>query len=715
MAASTAAQSSGSTQPWMNTGQWWLPQTMTFGTPTGPLPIVAAPLAVDSSGDMLVANALVGFTAPTKTLGGTSVAPTWVSKVNASGVPMFGVQIGGTLGINLIGADNAGDVLIAGTSPSAGGLPVTPNAYSSSPSSGNNPAYACKLSSVDGTPVFCTYLNVSQVNLAGIGADAQGNVYILAGATTRSIVTTPGALTLDSQNVVVLKVDPTGQKLLYSAAFGGNGKDNPLALSVDAQGDAYIIGETTSTNFPGTAGGAITTPSGSFVAKVNPAGSEILYASYGRAQETPEALGVDLAGAAYVSGTVGTGAIYVRKYSADGTAVDYETVLPGSEPAYVVPGYAGTYVSGASVDGVGILTMFGYTNSIKFPVHSSLATCPALNSSYPAVFPTMTYMLRLAADGSVLQSTFFLPTQLGLGSGSIISTQQDVGWVAGNTATQVLGKTVYAIGVIRIGPDSTSISPVNIGCVANGAALEAGSIAPGEIITIFGSGLGPVAPQSYMLDSSGRVASTLAGVQVNFDGTSAPLLYVQDGQINAITPWGFSGKLTTEMCVIYNQNQQCVTPSVGAAAAGVFVTDYGQTMFAGASGNVAAVNQDGTLNSTANPAPVGSIVSIYATGLGPISPTPIDGSIVQLPLPVLANPVQILFAGQPTNPNMLPPPIQGQVLYAGPAPLEVGGLFQINVRIPSGTTGRFEISLAPPFTNGQELNIAIAPSPAAPP
>ena len=318
-----------------------------------------------------------------------------------------------------------------------------------------------------------------------------------------------------------------------------------------------------------------------------------------------------------------------------------------------MPGYAGTYVSGASVDSTGILTMFGYTNSIKFPAHSSLATCPALNRLYPAVFPKMTYMLRLAADGSILQSTFFLPTQVGLGSGSILSTKQDVGWVAGFTTTQVFGRIVYPIGVIRIGPDSTPISPVNVGCVANGAALEAGSIAPGEIITIFGSGLGPVTPQSYVLDSSGRVASTLAGVQVTFDGTSAPLLYVQDGQINAITPWELAGKLTTEMCVIYNENQQCVTPLVGAAAAGVFVAD---------SGNAAAVNQDGTLNSTANPAPVGSIVSIYATGLGPISPTPIDGSIVQLPLPVLANPVQILFAGQPTDPNTLPPPILGEVL-----------------------------------------------------
>jgi uncharacterized protein (TIGR03437 family) len=666
---------------------------------------------VDSSGDLLVANALVGFSTPSKILGGTSAAPTWVSKINASGTPAFGVQVGGTLGINLIGADNAGNVLIAAIGSAAGGLPVTPNAYSSTPSSGSSPTYACKLSGVDGTPIFCTYLNINQVNLAGIGADGQGDVYILVGATTKSIVPTPGALSLGSQNVVLLKLDPTGQKLIYAAAFGGDGMDSPVALSVDAQGDAYVVGDTTSTTFPGAGAGAISTPSGSFVAKVNPSGSEILYASYGRAQETPEALDVDTTGAAYVSGTVGIGPIYVRKYTADGTAVAYETVLPGSEQAYVEPGY-GTYVSGAAVDSAGVLTMFGYTNSITFPAHSSLATCPALELSYPAFIPQVSYMLRLRADGSVLQSTFYpydIPTPPfsngagAPGSGSILFTGEEIGWVASIGGIQSGANFFQEVGVVQIGPDLTPISPVNIGCVANTASFEAGNIAPGEIITIFGSGLGPSTPQPYMLDSNGRVASTLAGVEVNFDGTPVPLLYVQDNQINAITPWGLAANSlsgTTTMCVAYSGNQQCVTPKVGAVAPDVFVINSSPGDRPTGPTHAAAVNQDGTLNSTANPAQVGSIVSIYATGLGDISPAPINGSFVQLPLPALINPVQIYFYATEGN------PILAEVLYAGPAPLEVGGLFQINVRIPSGTTGVFSLSSSVPT---QAVNIAIAP------
>jgi uncharacterized protein (TIGR03437 family) len=626
--------------------------------------MLSGPLAVDPSGDLVVANTLVGFSAPTKILGSTSAGSSYVSKISASGAPVFGVQIGGISYIYFLAIDSAGDILIGGDGL-AGGLPVTPNAYSTS-SSGNLSAFACKLSAANGTPIFCTYLNSNKVAVAGIGADANGDVYILAGDPANTIVTTPGALSVGSRDVVLLKLDPTGQNLLYAAAFGGSGTDSPIALSVDGSGNAYVVGKTTSTNFPGAASGAIPTPSSSFIAKVDPTGSKIIYASCGGAQEIPMALAVDPSGAAYVSGTASTGGLYVRKYTADGTAVAYETVLAGS---------AGNE-EGAAVDSTGVLTMFGITgstSSVSFPQHFSIMACPALTAPYPAMFPEY-YMVRLAADGSILQSTFF-PDQLVFwpaAGGSILSTQPDHGWLAFST-TNSTGAT--SVGVLQIGPDSTPLSSVSIGCVSNGATFAPGNIAAGEIISVFGGGLGPETPQTFTLDSNGRIASTLAGVQVTFDGTPAPLLYVQDAQINAITPWELAGKTTTEMCVVYDGNKDCVTPAVGAAAPGVF---------ASAENNAIALNQDGTLNSSANPAPVGSIVSLYVTGLGLISPAPADGAIVQLPPPTLVNPIQVFFTeGSP----YLPPIPPAEVLYAGPAPLEVGGLFQVNVRIPSGTTG----------------------------
>ncbi len=652
LAGCAGAQTSSSTQPWAATGQWSNPVTQ--GTLTGPL-------AVDSIGDLVVANSLVGFSAPSKVFGSTSSGFNYVSRMNASGDSVFGVQIAGIYLTDAIALDSFGNVLIAGYGP--GGLPVTPNAYRSSPS-GPIPTFACKLNGADGTPAFCTYLNSDQISIAGIGADANGNVYILAIDLMQSIVTTPGALSLGSRDVVLLKLDPTGQTLLYAAAFGGNGVEGVLNLSVDGDGNAYIMGGTSSTNFPGAANGAIPTPSGSFIAKVDPTGSKILYASYGRAGENPWALNVDQSGAAYVSGATSSGDLYARKYTPAGTAVSYETVLAGSEGN----------VQGAAVDSTGVLTMVGNALSFAFPQHLSVEPCPALNEPYPANVPG-NYMVRLAADGSVLQSTFF-PAQLvytpPTGS-SILSTQPNSGVLA------VLTGPPTGIGVLQLGPDLALLPSAGLGCIFNGASFIPGSIAPGEIVSIFGNGLGPVTAQSWTLGPSDRVGTMLAGVQVTFDGTPAPLLYVQDTQINAITPWELAGKSTTEMCVLYNGSKQCEMPSVGGAAPGVFITGQDSAI---------AVNQDGTLNSSTNPAQVGSIVTLYVTGLGAISPAPADGAMVQFPLPALANPVQVAFANAGVHAPAIPP---AELLYAGPAPLEVGGMFQINVRIPEGTTGEFAI------------------------
>jgi hypothetical protein len=276
LAGCAGAQTLSSPQPWGAIGQWSAAATQ-GGT--------MGPVAVDSSGDLLVSNALVGVSASTKILGSTSAGSSWVSKLNASGASVFGVQIAGVDLFEAVAADSAGNVLVAGYGP-AGGLPVTPNAYSSSPS-GEGSQFACKLNGADGTPVFCTYLNSTQISINGIGADASGNVYILAIDLMASIVTTPGALSLGSRDVVLLKLDPTGEKLLYAAAFGGNGTESPLDLSVDGDGNAYVMGETSSTNFPGASTGAIPTPSGSFIAKVDPTGSKILTLPMGARRKFP--------------------------------------------------------------------------------------------------------------------------------------------------------------------------------------------------------------------------------------------------------------------------------------------------------------------------------------------------------------------------------------------------------------------------------------------
>jgi uncharacterized protein (TIGR03437 family) len=156
---------------------------------------------------------------------------------------------------------------------------------------------------------------------------------------------------------------------------------------------------------------------------------------------------------------------------------------------------------------------------------------------------------------------------------------------------------------------------------------------------------------------------------VTFNGLPAPLLYSSNGQINAIVPWGIQGAPTANVCVVYQSNTtNCMAMNVTSVAPGIFQMP---------SGYAAAVNQDGMINSPQNPAATGSVISLYVTGLGPVSPMPADGSIVGFPLPTLANGVKVWFI--PSRPNTAFP---GEVLYAGTAPLEVAGLYQINVLIP---------------------------------
>src|SRR5215469_12646161 len=85
------------------------------------------------------------------------------------------------------------------------------------------------------------------------------------------------------------------------------------------------------------------------------------------------------------------------------------------------------------------------------------------------------------------------------------------------------------------------------------------------------------------------------------------------------------------------------------------------------SGYAAVVNQDGTINGPQNPAAIGSVVSLYVTGLGPLSPTPADGGIVGLPLPTLANRVFVLFH---TSKDLSTPLVGAEVFYALAPPLD---------------------------------------------
>lgn len=169
--------------------------------------------------------------------------------------------------------------------------------------------------------------------------------------------------------------------------------------------------------------------------------------------------------------------------------------------------------------------------------------------------------------------------------------------------------------------------------VVNAASFIDGSIAPGEVVTIFGSNLGP------------------AQTRVLFNGIPATLLYVGNNQLSAVVPNEVAGQTSAQVVV-----ERAGVPSgtltipVAASAPGLF------TNTASGRGQAAALNEDLAINSASNPAAQGSIAVLYGTGAGQ---------------PVL--PVSVTIDGQ-----------AAKVLYAGAPGDAVAGLIQVNVQLPDG-------------------------------
>ena len=166
--------------------------------------------------------------------------------------------------------------------------------------------------------------------------------------------------------------------------------------------------------------------------------------------------------------------------------------------------------------------------------------------------------------------------------------------------------------------------------VANAASLSGGVVSPGEVITIFGSGMGPEAGVGALIDPTGLLSNQLAGVEVLFDGVPAPLFYAQATQINAQVPYTVSGESLTHIEVVYQgASVNTVDVPVVAAAPGIFPT---------------VINQDGTYNSAANTAPRGTYMTFYATGEG-LNGSNVSGQAAAAPYAPPALPVTITVDG----------------------------------------------------------------------
>lgn len=227
--------------------------------------------------------------------------------------------------------------------------------------------------------------------------------------------------------------------------------------------------------------------------------------------------------------------------------------------------------------------------------------------------------------------------------------------------------------------------------VLNAGSLLAGPLAPGELVTLIGSGIGPVAAQQ----PAGAASNTiLGGISLLFDGAPAPLLYAAPNQINAVVPYGVSGKTATYVTVTaQGRTTAGLTLTVAPAAPAIFTLDSTGV------GPGAILNQDSSVNSPSNPAAKGSFVAVFATGAGQTNPPGTDGQISGAILPKPLLPVSVQIGG-----------LDAKVVYAGAAPGLMSGALQVNVVVPvdapSGQTVPIVLTLGI-FPSQQAVSIAI--------
>jgi len=524
--------------------------------------------------------------------------------------------------------------------------------------------------------IFATYFPAA---IQALALDAAGNVYVTGCTYSAAFPVTPGlpagtVTPFNSLNATsaafVTKISAAGDRILYSTRISGQQKNCGAgsscfvssrstvgnAIAVDTAGNAYLAGNTDTADLPTTTGALLAQGTGAFVAKVNNAGTALVYLTYLGPGYNPAgpntnpansvtAIAADAAGNAYVTGStfdaafpatggawqagrMGDTDAFAAKLNPQGSAVVWATYLggKGADAARAI-----------ALDATGNVWLSGTTDSPDFPNRQGWSQGSDFVVALNAAGSALTYSARLPDDTAA--------ASLAVDAAGVLHFAGYSGLVSTLSPTQVLAPRIFGIASAAFGP-------------------AGGRIVAGELISVYGPHIGPATPATAVPDASGMMPKSLAGVQVSINGSPVPLLYVSGSQVNAVTPLYLSGA-TARVRVSFN--------GVETADFVAAVVASSPEVFQRADGTAAAVNQDGSINSPEHPAQAGSIVTIWATGIGAtpygvwqdgrIAPGALDFDCCQVYAQGAAN-----------------------VLYGGTAPGIVAGVVQVNFQVASGPT-----------------------------
>jgi hypothetical protein len=351
-------------------------------------------IAVDSSGNAYFTGLTYSTNFPTMNplqpaYGGNGDA--FVAKLNPTGSALvYSTYLGGSGGDygSGIAVDGSGNAYVTGGTTSTNFPTMNPL---QPVCGGDYDAFVAKLNSTGSALVYSTYLGGSGEDYgSGIAVDSSGNAYVTGGTGSVNFpmmnplqpAEADGGLYGDA---FVAKLNPTGSALVYSTYLGGNGFDSGIGIALDSSGNAYVTGQTGSTNFPtrnplqSAYGGG---DYDAFVAKLNPTGSALVYSTYlgGSGGEYGSGIAVDGSGNAYVTGQTsstnfptmnplqsayggGDYDAFVAKLNPTGSALVYSTYLGGSGE---------DWGQGIAVDSSGNAYVTGLTTSTDFPTMNPL-------------------------------------------------------------------------------------------------------------------------------------------------------------------------------------------------------------------------------------------------------------------------------------------------------------------------------------------------------
>jgi uncharacterized protein (TIGR03437 family) len=300
---------------------------------------------------------------------------------------------------------------------------------------------------------------------------------------------------------------------------------------------------------------------------------------------------------------------------------------------------------------------FAYTVGGTTPPPQTVSVTNAGGGSLAYSVVSNSAWLTASAEGGAI--TIFVST-----SGLAVNTYQGAITVTAAGASNS-PQTISVSLVVSATPPA-----IVIAAIENSATSLVGPIAPGELISIEGSGLGPGVGAVFSVDpATGMVDTTLAGTTVFFGSIAAPITYSSSTQINVITPYEVAGQSQVSIEVQYQgASSTSTTVQVASASPGAY------TLNASGTGPVVAVNHDGTLNGSGNPAAKGSYVTVYFTGGGQTNPPGVTGSVTGIVLKWLTQAISVEVGGPPAT-----------VTFDGSAPTLVDGVDQLNIQLSPNT------------------------------